>query len=124
MPENSTSRRRADSTVPTLIVAARRERDVRRHRLQQVEGSGAPRMIPLDREEFVMGRDEAVNIRIDSARASRRHAFIRRHQEGYELLDNESRNGVLLNGLKVHSAVLRDGDVVQVADGVFVYHES
>jgi len=62
-----------------------------------------------------MGRDEAANIRINSPRASRRHAFIRRHEEGFELLDNESRNGILLNGLKVYSAVLRDGDVVQVA---------
>ncbi len=110
--------------MPTLIVAARRERDVRPHRLQQIEGTGAPRLIPLDRGEFVMGRDESANIRINSPRASRRHAFIRRHEEGFELLDNESRNGVLLNGLKVFSAVLRDGDVVQVADGVFVYHES
>jgi pSer/pThr/pTyr-binding forkhead associated (FHA) protein len=116
--------RRSEATVPTLIVAARRERDVRPHRLQQIEGTGAPRLIPLDREEFVLGRDEAANIRINSPRASRRHAFIRRHEEGHELLDNDSRNGVLLNGQKVHSAVLRDGDVIQVADGVFVYHES
>lgn len=123
MAETS-SHRRSEATVPTLIVAARRERDVRPHRLQQIEGAGAPRLIPLDREEFVMGRDEVANIRINSARASRRHALIRRHEEGFELLDNESRNGVLLNGLKIFSAVLRDGDVVQVADGVFVYHES
>jgi pSer/pThr/pTyr-binding forkhead associated (FHA) protein len=38
-------------------------------------------------------------------------------------VDNDSRNGVFLNGVKVHSAVLRDGDVIQVADSVFVYHE-
>ena len=28
-----------------------------------------------------------------------------------------------LNGVKVHSAILRDGDVIQLADNVFVYHE-
>mgnify|MGYP003350451155 CR=1 FL=1 len=50
--------------------------------------------------------------------------MLQRHEEGYELLDNGSRNGVLLNGLKIHTAVLRDGDVVQVADAVFIYHES
>lgn len=122
--QETSSHRRGDSTVPTLIVPARRDRDVRPHRLQQIEGTGAPRLIPLDRDEFVMGRDEVANIRINSPRASRRHAFIRRHEEGFELLDNDSRNGVLLNGLKVYSAVLRDGDVVQVADGVFLYHES
>ena len=39
------------------------------------------------------------------------------------LVDNDSDNGVILNGAKIHSAVLRDGDVIQVADNVFVYHE-
>jgi pSer/pThr/pTyr-binding forkhead associated (FHA) protein len=39
------------------------------------------------------------------------------------LVDNDSHNGVILNGVKVHSAVLRDGDVIQAADNVFVYHE-
>ncbi len=116
--------RRSDATVPTLITPARRERDVRPHRFQQIEGADAPRLIPLDRDEVGIGREEVANIRINSARASRRHALIQRHEEGFELLDNESRNGVLLNGLKVHSAVLRDGDVVQVADAVCLYHES
>ena len=39
------------------------------------------------------------------------------------LQDNDSHNGVYLNGVKVYSAVLREGDVIQVADSVFVYHE-
>jgi pSer/pThr/pTyr-binding forkhead associated (FHA) protein len=39
------------------------------------------------------------------------------------LADNDSENGVFLNGVKIHSAVLRDGDVIQMADNVFVYHE-
>jgi pSer/pThr/pTyr-binding forkhead associated (FHA) protein len=40
------------------------------------------------------------------------------------LFDNDSHNGVFLNGVKIHSAVLRDGDVVQVADSIFIYSES
>jgi pSer/pThr/pTyr-binding forkhead associated (FHA) protein len=39
------------------------------------------------------------------------------------MVDNDSHNGVLLNGVSVHSAVLRDGDVIHVADSVFVYRE-
>ena len=39
------------------------------------------------------------------------------------LFDNDSHNGVFLNGVKVYSAVLRDGDVIQVADSIFVYSE-
>ena len=37
--------------------------------------------------------------------------------------ENDSDHGVLLNGVQVHAAVLRDGDVIQVADSVFVYRE-
>lgn len=37
--------------------------------------------------------------------------------------DNDSRNGFYLNGLRVYSAMLREGDVIQVTDCVFVYHE-
>ena len=32
-------------------------------------------------------------------------------------------NGIVLNGLKVHSAVLRDGDQVQLGDVVLSYRE-
>lgn len=39
------------------------------------------------------------------------------------MTDNDSRNGFFLNGLKVHSAVLRERDIIQVTDCVFVYHE-
>ena len=37
--------------------------------------------------------------------------------------DNDSHNGIFLNGVKIHSAVLRDGDVIQAADSTFVYYE-
>jgi pSer/pThr/pTyr-binding forkhead associated (FHA) protein len=39
------------------------------------------------------------------------------------MVDNDSHNGILLNGVRVHSAVLRDGDVIHVADSVFVFRE-
>ena len=45
-------------------------------------------------------------------------------QPGVALIhDFESRNGVFLNGIKVHSAILRDGDILQLADVVFDFYE-
>lgn len=41
----------------------------------------------------------------------------------YVLRDENSHNGIFLNGIKIHSAVLREGDIVQIADSVFVYQE-
>lgn len=101
----------------------RQQRVIRPHFLEQEEGVGSPRQITLDGETLVMGRADDADIRIDHPKASRRHAMITRRSGEYKITDNGSRNGFYLNGLKVHSAVLRDGDVVQLTDCVFVYHE-
>ena len=114
---------KANFTLPTNIVVARKERDLRLHYLQQTEGEGAPQRITLEKPEMVIGRSEEADIRLVSERASRQHALLSRLQQDYVIRDNDSRNGVYLNGVKVHSATLRDGDVVQVANSVFIYHE-
>jgi len=101
----------------------RRERLTRRHMLEQIEGDGPSAQIALDREEMVLGRAADAQIRLSSSKASRHHVFFRLRGTDCVMVDNDSHNGVLLNGVKVHSAVLRDGDVIHVADSVFVYRE-
>jgi pSer/pThr/pTyr-binding forkhead associated (FHA) protein len=120
--ESSTSTD-ADLTVAMKLRMLRRERGPRRHSLEQIEGDGSCAEIVLDADELVMGRGSDTQIRLASKKASRQHAFFRVHGTDCVLLDNDSHNGVFLNGVKIHSAVLREGDVVQVADSVFVYHE-
>jgi predicted component of type VI protein secretion system len=116
---------RPDLTIATKIMVFRRERAARRHSLEQIEcpSEGDCHPIPLERAELSIGRANEADIRIPSERASRQHAFLTRRGNEYVLRDNDSHNGVFLNGVKVHSAVLRDGDVIQVADHAFVYHE-
>ena len=101
----------------------RKQRVIRPHFLEQVEGVGAPRQIILDAESLVLGRADDADIRIDHPKASRQHALITRRGGEYTIRDNDSRNGFYLNGLKVHSAVLREGDAIQLTDCVFIYHE-
>jgi pSer/pThr/pTyr-binding forkhead associated (FHA) protein len=117
------STHKPDATIPTSIIAVRRDREVRPYYLDQIEGEGSPRRIDLVEPKLVIGRGEDASIRVATQRASRQHAFLSRRGIDYAVRDNDSRNGVFLNGLKVHSATLRDGDVLQVADCVFVYHE-
>ena len=114
---------KTDATIPSNIRVSRKERDVRPHFLEHAEGEGSPRRIRLDKPQLAIGRGEDDDIRVLSQRASREHAILCRQEEDYVIQDNGSRNGVFLNGVKIHSGVLRDGDVLQVADGVFVYHE-
>jgi two-component system response regulator AtoC len=72
---------------------------------------------------LVIGRSPDAEVYVNSTLASRQHAFLRLHGTDCMIYDNDSHNGVFLNGVKVYSAVLRDGDVIQVAESVFVYSE-
>lgn len=91
--------------------------------LQQLEGPGAPRDFVLELDEIVVGRSVQAHISIDSGRISRKHVELRRQGTEYVCTDLNSSNGVFLNGVKAHSAVLREGDTIQLGDVVFVYHE-
>src|ERR1043166_5072872 len=122
--EQPMSLSRPDVTIATKVMVFRRERAVRQHSLEQIEcpSEGECKPIILDRAELCLGRANEADIRLASQRASRQHAFLTRRGADYVLRDNDSHNGVFLNGVKVYSAVLRDGDVIQIADHAFVYH--
>ncbi len=77
----------------------------------------------LDRNEYTLGRGENVTLFLDSEEVSRAHAKLHRTDGEYEVEDLGSRNGILLNGLRVHQAVLRDGDELQLGDMVLIYRE-
>lgn len=91
--------------------------------LEQVRGPGAPRRFPLA-VETVVGRGQQAHVTIESTRLSRRHVVFRRSGHELSLLDLDSANGVFLNGVKAHSAVLHEGDTIQLGDVVVVLHEA
>lgn len=91
--------------------------------LQQIKGPGAPRDYVLDLDDIVVGRSTGAHIAIDSQLISRRHMRLTRSGAEFTCSDLDSANGVYLNGVKAHSAVLREGDTLQVGDVVFVYRE-
>ena len=86
-----------------LVSAARRA-----HRLRPGKG-------------YVFGREEGVDILLQDALASRRHAEMRWNEEGYWLVaDMGSRNGVLVNSKRIGVPQrLSDGDQLQIGGQVF-----
>jgi two-component system response regulator AtoC len=114
---------RVEATITATAKILRRERESRSYSLSEMEGGGTQNRISLCQKETVIGRDAEAHIRLTSKRASRVHAFLRLRGTDCVLVDNDSHNGVILNGVKIHSAVLHDGDVIQAGDSVFVYHE-
>ena len=82
-------------------------------------GSARPahlgRSIRLERDDVVVGRASDADVVVDDPGASRRHARIVRGADGeFVLTDLGSRNGTYVNGLKVRSTPLREGDKIQL----------
>lgn len=92
-------------------------------RLDLMRGPGAPRTLVLTGNEVVIGRSHQANICIESSLLSRRHAMIKQTGAEFRLSDLDSANGVFLNGVRVHSAGLHEGDTIQIGDVVLVFRE-
>jgi len=67
-----------------------------------------------DKKEITIGRREDCDIPLDNIGISKKHARIYRKESSYWIEDLDSTNGTLLNGEKVRSAQLAEGDTVRV----------
>lgn len=78
--------------------------------------------IPLEREEVILGRAVAADVRLNDSKVSRRHARLRTIKNPadgtpeYVLTDLNSRNGTFLNGQKINQETLQHGDKITLGD--------
>ena len=112
-----------ETTVSHNFQLGRRARAKKKAVLEQVEGPGAPAHHELAQDEVVVGRSREADIKIASDMMSRRHMLVRRVGPEFEYEDLGSKLGVYLNNVKVFGAILRDGDVLQLGQVVFIFHE-
>jgi EAL domain-containing protein (putative c-di-GMP-specific phosphodiesterase class I) len=82
---------------------------------------GLPEQTPLESFPFTIGRNENVDLQINSSRVSREHALIVREGGRYRIEDLGSTNGTFVNGRRVEKATLEDGDLVLIADAEFTF---
>jgi pSer/pThr/pTyr-binding forkhead associated (FHA) protein len=68
----------------------------------------------LDKPVITLGRHPDSDVYLDDITVSRRHAEVRRETEGFLVSDSGSLNGTYLNQERVETAVLRNGDELQV----------
>ena len=64
-------------------------------------------------DRLTIGRHPENDIVPKDAAVSKRHAVIERIGEKLIVLDKESRNGTLVNGIRVQSAELNDDDIIK-----------
>ncbi len=72
----------------------------------------------LERETLVLGRDPTSDIVVNDPVVSHRHAQFRRTDQGYEITDLGSTNGLSFQGERVPRKRLADGDVLWIAQAV------
>ncbi|BBY06747.1 ATP-binding cassette domain-containing protein [Mycobacterium noviomagense] len=75
-----------------------------------------PRTGSAPRGSKTVGRFTNNDVVVDDALASRVHAMLVPTPAGIEIRDNNSSNGTFVNGARIRSAVLREGDVVTIGN--------
>lgn len=103
-----------------LYKVARKQRPAT---LRLVKGPGSPKDFLLELEESIVGRGLDAHIFIDSDSVSRKHAVFERKDGVTACRDLGSRNGIFVNGSKIQSAELHDGDAIQIGDALFMYRD-
>lgn len=68
----------------------------------------------IESQRTTIGSLSSANIRIEHPTVSRKHAQIEVDSRGYRIIDAGSKNGVMVNQVKVLNAFLRDGDLVSI----------
>jgi predicted nucleic acid-binding Zn-ribbon protein len=68
------------------------------------------RVVPLAAETTRIGRTLSADIRFEDPTVSRRHALLVRREDGLHVLDDQSLNGVFVDGERVMDRLLGDGD--------------
>ncbi len=86
--------------------------------LSMICGPSAGASFTLD-EQTLIGRDEDVDVFIEDAAMSRKHASIRKRIDGrYVLRDLDSTNGTFVSGLRAREVVLENGDRIQLGPNI------
>lgn len=72
---------------------------------------------------FLVGRGMSCHLKLTDPGTSRVHASFSLLGDGWHLKDNSSKNGTLVNGEPVKTALLRPGDQIQIGQTLLVYKE-
>jgi hypothetical protein len=77
----------------------------------------------LGEGEVVIGRSPECDIHLEVQNVSRKHARVLFQNEEYFIEDLESKNGVLVNEIKVVKCILRNSDQIEIGGVKMVFNE-
>ncbi len=82
------------------------------------------RLLPVDDGSLHLGRSAAADVVLDEPTVSRRHATIVRDGGRLHLHDDRSANGTFVNGRRITSVELVDGDVLFLGRVTVVFRDT
>jgi hypothetical protein len=82
------------------------------------------RRVPVGDRPVVIGRLSACDIPLGDPQVSRRHAEVRRDDEGFAVYDLGSTNGTVVNGTTVQERRLTDGDELRIGSATIRFEAS
>jgi len=113
-----------EKTVVTSVKPRAESAGSRQGALELAAGPGAPTTYPLGgNRPLLLGRDPAADVSVASNELSRRHCRLERVGQDWLVTDLGSVNGLHLNGVRIHSALLHEGDRLQMGEVLFVFRE-
>ncbi|HEY6763621.1 MAG TPA: FHA domain-containing protein, partial [Candidatus Sulfotelmatobacter sp.] len=86
-----------------------------------IEGPSRGASSILDQPELLVGRDSGNHLLIEDDCVSARHCAIRNEGGIFTLVDLQSRNGTLVNGVAVEEKILVHGDRISIGESVLTF---
>ena len=77
--------------------------------------------IELTIDEIIIGRDASCTLPVGDLHLSRRHCAIRTEGNARKIVDLDSRNGIMVNGVPVRERTLEHADKIEIGGCLFIY---
>jgi transcriptional regulator with GAF, ATPase, and Fis domain len=90
-------------------------------KLLVINGALSGETFPLADGEMSIGRDPSSTVCLQDPAASRRHCLVRGEGARFCVVDLQSFNGTLVNGIHVQEQALEHGDQIAVGDTLFLF---
>ena len=91
--------------------------------LKYVHSNGS-QQFEINNPIMTVGRDNTSNrIHIANSNISRNHFSILFSENQYKVVDNNSTNGIVLNGRVVKDSIIKNGDIIEIADLSFTFYQ-
>ena len=112
-----------DEVSELINQAAGEETASARAELSGVSSQVSGQSFPLSGDRVIVGRAESCDLRLEDSSVSSEHARLVRDSGGWRVVNLLSTNGTFVNGNKVSSSAVKNGDRIRFGGVEFVLHD-